>query len=203
MTPTTIVASAEPISVALLTSPTSSWPNPCASRYAGNSTATNPSQKLRNPRPMSNGNALASTPAGSIRRDTGPRPAIEAAVLGVRIALTPRVERVVDDHAVPQLFVIVVEIARQPHGNCVKTARFGCEVEPAGVRPAHDLREFQQRGVGQSILLQERIETAQLAVVAQFDVRYVVWEGTGFPRYLQYVIARHIKELGLLVEEID
>src|SRR6266702_7603442 len=112
MTPTTIVASAEPISVALLTSPTSNWPNPSASRYAGNSTATNPSQKPRNPRPMSSGNALASAPAGSIRRDIATRPAIEAAVLGVRIALTPRIERVIDNHAVLQLFVIVVEIAR-------------------------------------------------------------------------------------------
>ncbi len=99
--------------------------------------------------------------------------------------------------------MIVVEIARQPHGYCVKAARFGCEVGPTGVRPTHDPCEFQQHGVLQLILLQERVETAQIAVVTQFDVRHVIWNGTCLPRHPQHIIARHVKELSLLVDELD
>ncbi|SPD46676.1 protein of unknown function [Cupriavidus neocaledonicus] len=65
MSPTRIVASAEPISVALLISPTANWPKPRPSGYAGRSTATNPSHNPRSARPMRSGITLASIPCGS------------------------------------------------------------------------------------------------------------------------------------------
>ncbi|KGS78032.1 hypothetical protein X942_4517 [Burkholderia pseudomallei MSHR5596] len=105
--PTAIVASAEPSNVTVLTSPTSSCENPSASRYAGSSTAMNPSQKPRMPRLARTSAAVLSAPAGGIR----PASEAEKRPLEACIAPAPRVERVIHHHAVPQLLEVVPEIA--------------------------------------------------------------------------------------------
>ncbi|WP_230939366.1 hypothetical protein [Burkholderia diffusa] len=65
--PIAIVAIAEPASVVVPIKPTSSCESPSDSRYAGSSTAMNPSQKPRRPRLARMSHAVVSAPAGSIR----------------------------------------------------------------------------------------------------------------------------------------
>ena len=62
--PTASVASAEPSSVALISSPTCSASSSSASNAAGSSTAIQPSASARRARPASSGAAPASTPRG-------------------------------------------------------------------------------------------------------------------------------------------
>src|SRR5687767_2829183 len=65
-------------------------------------------------------------------------------VPGVRLfppLLQPEVQRVVDDEAVPELLMVVLEQAREPQRDGQETGALRREVEAGGVCTAHDDRE--------------------------------------------------------------
>ena len=69
------------------------------------------------------------------------------------------------------------------------------------VRRADDQCEPVQRGIIEPILGDEGVETALVAVVAQFDVRHIVGNRTGLGGDLHHFAVRHIEEFRVLVDE--
>src|SRR5690242_19839523 len=65
----------------------------------------------------------------------------------VLAALAPRVERVVHHHAVLEHLVVVRVLPREPQRDCREAARLRREIQPRGVRAAHDDCELRERGI--------------------------------------------------------
>src|SRR6185503_1453938 len=61
--------------------------------------------------------------------------------------LAPRVQRVIENHAVLQHLVVIREDARKAERHGGKSRRLRREVELRGVRTAHDQREALQRWI--------------------------------------------------------
>ena len=99
---------------------------------------------------------------------------------GLRIA-TPRIERVVDDHAAFQHGVIVVAmIGGQAQRNRQQAGRLRCQAGISGVGAAHDLREAIERRVLDRKDTDERVECTQVAVVRKrFCARNVIGDRSG------------------------
>jgi hypothetical protein len=51
-----------------------------------------------------------------------------------------------------------------------------------------------ERGIGKPIFFQEGIETAQIALMGQFNASDVIRDGTGFSRHPQHIAGRDIKK---------
>src|SRR5258706_9224751 len=84
---------------------------------------------------------------------------VRLGVPGVHLVLpllAPRVQRVVQDHAVLQHLVIVRKDAREPERDGSKSRRLRRKLELRGIGAAHDQRKALQRRVGaQPVMLDE------------------------------------------------
>src|SRR5215217_1747912 len=89
----------------------------------------------------------------------------------------PAVERVVEDEAVPQHLVVVVEARAQAERDGEQPRRLRCQVEPLGVRTPNDPGELVKRRIIQPVLGKEGIEAAPLADMRELDFRHVVGNG--------------------------
>jgi hypothetical protein len=96
--------------------------------------------------------------------------------------------------------VVVREIPGQSLRDREQPGRLRREVEPAGVRPAHDEREPLQRGVVQPELRKKGVEAAELALVAELHVGDVIGGGGLFRRNLLHLARGHVQELGVRVD---
>jgi hypothetical protein len=77
----------------------------------------------------------------------------------------PRVERIVDDEAVPQLLVVILKKPGKPQGYRQQTGTLRLGLKSIRVGTANDARKVSERGISQLILLNECVETAARAVV--------------------------------------
>src|SRR5215207_8623357 len=91
----------------------------------------------------------------------------------------PAVERVVEDEAVPQHLMVVLEARAQAERDGEQPRRLRRQVEPLGVRAADDAGELVERGIVQSVLGEEGVEAAALADMRELDPRHVVRGGAG------------------------
>src|SRR5579864_7486686 len=90
------------------------------------------------------------------------------------VATAPGIECVIHDHSALQLFVIVAECRREPVGEREQARRLGCELGPAGIRPAHDQRQMIERLIANAVNAQESVETALVTGMPEFDARDIV-----------------------------
>ena len=111
-------------------------------------------------------------------------------------ALAPRVERVVNDHAVPEHVVIVREQSRQPQRDRQQAGGLRRKIEASGVGAANDRCEFAQGRIGQGIPLHERVKTALLADMTELDVGHIERNGTRFDGDFRNTIGGDEQELG-------
>jgi hypothetical protein len=70
-----------------------------------------------------------------------------------------------------------------------------------GVGATHDDRDLFECCVVEGVLPKEGVEAAALALVTELDTRDVVGDGARRPRDLEHLVARHVEELGFLVDE--
>src|SRR6185369_6437997 len=113
----------------------------------------------------------------------------------------PSIQRIVDHHAVFQHLVVVAIQVRQPERNRQQPWGLWRQVGPRRIGASHDNGELGERRIIEAILAQERIETAQLADMAQLDVRHVVWNRAPVARRRQHVRRRNVQKLGLAVDK--
>src|SRR5882757_3398661 len=75
-------------------------------------------------------------------------------------ATTPGVERVVDDHAMLQHFVVVGEDMAEAERDREQAGRLRREIEARGIGASDDVGELLERWFGEVILLEKGVEAA-------------------------------------------
>ena len=71
---------------------------------------------------------------------------------------TPRVERIVDDHALIEHRMVIRVVGRQPERDCVQARRFRCQIMPGCIGATHDQRQFLESRILKIVMLQEGVE---------------------------------------------
>src|SRR5438477_10321914 len=99
----------------------------------------------------------------------------------------PRVQRIVDDEAMPQLLVVVVEHQGQAQRYRQQSGALRLQIEAFRIGASNDSRPPGQRGISRFVLSQKCIKTAEWAFVRQLDTSYVVWNGGVLERREQHV----------------
>src|SRR5437870_12559156 len=87
--------------------------------------------------------------------------------------LTFRIQGVVDNELAFEDFAVAQPQRAEAVRNPAQPFACGVRVRRMRVGGAHDLAENHKGGIGKLVLFQDRVERHVLAVVAQFDVRYV------------------------------
>jgi len=113
----------------------------------------------------------------------------------------PRVQRIVDDEAIPQLLVVVLEHPGQAQRYRQQSGALRLQIESFRIGASNNARELGQRGISQFVLGEECIETAEWTVVRQLDTRYIVWNSASFSRDALHIIWRHEQKFRVLVDE--
>src|SRR5262245_29535615 len=88
--------------------------------------------------------------------------------------LAERVERVVGRKLLCHVVVVVLRHGRDPGRQRVEPGRLGRELAGLRVRTPHDQRQRLQGPVLELVFLEERVERAAFAVMAQLDAGNVV-----------------------------
>jgi hypothetical protein len=81
----------------------------------------------------------------------------------------PGIQRVVDDEAAPQHFVVVREVVGQAERDCVKACGLGSQVQSRSIGTARNRGENLRRRIANRVLRQttdRRIETKSMQVCA-------------------------------------
>jgi len=120
--------------------------------------------------------------------------------LGARFA-QPRVQRIVDDEAMTQLLVVVVEHPGQAQRYRQQSGALRLQIESLRIGASNDPRELGKRGISQFVLGEECIKTAEWAVVRQLDTCYVVWNSARFARDALDIIRGNEQEFRIRVDE--
>src|SRR3989449_9141121 len=116
--------------------------------------------------------------------------------------LAPGVERVVDEHAVLEHFVVILVKARQAERDREQPGGLRREIETVRICAAHDDRELPQcRIFLQAEEFQEGIEAAFLAGVGELDVGDIIRLCILFRCNSSYVGRGYVQELGVRVDE--
>src|SRR5438477_5670706 len=113
----------------------------------------------------------------------------------------PRVQRIVDDEAMSQLLVVVVEHPGQAQRYRQQSRALRLQIQSFRIGASNDPRELGQRGISQFVLGEKCIKTAEWAVVRQFDASYVIWNGARFARDALHIVRRNEQKLRVLVDE--
>src|SRR5262249_53773819 len=84
-----------------------------------------------------------------------------------------------------------------------QAARLGREVALIGVGAAHDQRELRERGLfgGETVPVDDRVERALGAVVAELGAGVVIWCRTLSFGDFGHLVPRHVQELRIGVDE--
>src|SRR5882762_4260898 len=93
----------------------------------------------------------------------------------------PLIQRIIEEETVGQQFLVVGIEAREAEGDGEQSGRLWGEVQLVRIGPANDGGKLMQGRIGQSILLDERIETAAGPVVREFDTLHVVGSSAVLP----------------------
>jgi hypothetical protein len=102
---------------------------------------------------------------------------------------------------VAQHFVVVGEVVRQAQRNRIETGRLWRQIEPRGVRSAHNACEMLQTLVGQPVFFKKGIEAAFLPGMAQLDAGNVVGRCASLAGDGENAIGRHKEKFGVRIDE--
>src|SRR5262249_41787416 len=146
---------------------------------------------------------LASAQAGMTARSSVHELPVRFAVAQHLAAIG--VERVIDDPfgGVERVVVRKSEMAKAFRDR-FETRTFRLPIERVvGIGTVHDLSKQDERRIaGEPVFLQDRLERAFLAVVAEFDPLHVVRNGVEALGFLQNRVGRRKDELAIAVDEI-
>src|SRR5438445_6614102 len=114
----------------------------------------------------------------------------------------PGIERVIDDEAVLQHFVVVRRQVSQAHGDREQPSGLRGEVMAVGVGAAHDFGDCNDGGIaGQIVSGDECVKAAALADMREFHARHIIGRRTRFLGNMDNLIGRNEDELRLLVDK--
>ena len=115
--------------------------------------------------------------------------------------LQPLIQSVIEENTAGQQFLVVGIQAREAKGNGEQPGRLWREVQLVRIGAPNDGGKLMQGLIRQSILLEERVETAERPVMGQLDPFYIVGNGVEFLGTSEDSHGRYKEELGFGVDE--
>jgi len=102
---------------------------------------------------------------------------------------------------VPEHLVVVCEVAREPERDRREPRCLRREIESRGVGTTDDHCELAERGIGQAIVLHERVEAAAHALVRNVNVGNVVRRRFALLGRREHFLRRHVDEFRLGIDQ--